>query len=92
MLFALWATGVLSGLMANPSMIGAHLNDPRMQLVSGAVGVAGLIKAGKLSRAMANTNMSGARNPRMQLVSGVVGGMRAFYWLFAGMLRLHVVR
>jgi hypothetical protein len=29
--------GMLSGLMANPSMIGAHLNDPRMQLVSGVV-------------------------------------------------------
>jgi hypothetical protein len=25
--------GMLQGLMSNPGMIGAHLNDPRMQLV-----------------------------------------------------------
>jgi hypothetical protein len=25
---------MLSGLMQNPSMIGAYMNDPRMQLVS----------------------------------------------------------
>jgi hypothetical protein len=31
--------GMLRGLMANPSMIGAHLNDPRMQLVSGLLQV-----------------------------------------------------
>jgi hypothetical protein len=29
--------GMLQGLMANPGMIGAHLNDPRMQLVSESV-------------------------------------------------------
>jgi hypothetical protein len=29
-------TGMLQGLMANSRMIGAHLNDPRMQLVRGS--------------------------------------------------------
>jgi hypothetical protein len=31
--------GMLQGLMTNPGMIGAHLNDPRMQLVRGGGGL-----------------------------------------------------